>query len=161
MTKRRKRKTKRRSRKKSSKFSTRGLIIILIILGALLIGNRADLIDLNWQALNNGDLGQAISITQTGDEALENVQEALNVNVDEEVLNTISQEVLETAEDVLENENLSNIISTSPQTPVIVEPVSGEWYHLYFTSPQYPDEPETRVYTVPNGPDRHHQQRST
>ncbi len=36
-------------------------------------------------------------------------------------------------------------------TPVAVEPVSGEWYQLYFTSPQYPDEPETRVDTIMQG----------
>lgn len=32
-----------------------------------------------------------------------------------------------------------------------VEPVSGEWYKLYFTSPRYPDEPETRVDTIEQG----------
>ncbi|HRV94904.1 MAG TPA: phospholipase D-like domain-containing protein [Anaerolineae bacterium] len=35
--------------------------------------------------------------------------------------------------------------------PVVVEPVSGEWYQLYFTSPQYPDDERTRVYTLIDG----------
>ncbi|MCB0165038.1 MAG: phospholipase [Anaerolineae bacterium] len=35
--------------------------------------------------------------------------------------------------------------------PVVVEPVSGEWYKLYFTSPQYPDDERTRVYTIVDG----------
>jgi phosphatidylserine/phosphatidylglycerophosphate/cardiolipin synthase-like enzyme len=35
--------------------------------------------------------------------------------------------------------------------PVAVEPVSGEWYQLYFTSPQYPDDPATRVNTTAQG----------
>ena len=35
--------------------------------------------------------------------------------------------------------------------PVVAQPVSGEWYRLYFTSPQFPDEPATRVDTISPG----------
>ncbi|MEW5958504.1 MAG: phospholipase D-like domain-containing protein [Chloroflexota bacterium] len=38
------------------------------------------------------------------------------------------------------------------QEPVaVVEPVGGEWYRLYFTSPQYPDEPARRVDLIEQG----------
>ena len=53
-------------------------------------------------------------------------------------------------EAILAGENLEEAIATPRPTPVVVEPVSGEWYQLYFTSPQYPDEPETRVSTLSN-----------
>lgn len=54
-------------------------------------------------------------------------------------------------ESLLAGDNLEEVIATPRPTPVVVQPVSGQWYRLYFTSPQYPDEPETRVQTVPNG----------
>jgi len=42
--------------------------------------------------------------------------------------------------------------STGPgPTVVAVEPVSGDWYQLYFTSPQYPDEPANRIHTIKDG----------
>ena len=47
--------------------------------------------------------------------------------------------------------NVSDSISTPAATPVRVEPVSGEWYRLYFTSPQYPDVPATRHQTITSG----------
>lgn len=37
------------------------------------------------------------------------------------------------------------------QAAVAVEPVSGEWYRLYFTTPHYPDEPATRVENIQQG----------
>lgn len=52
---------------------------------------------------------------------------------------------------ILAGENLEEAIATPRPTPVVVQPVSGEWYRLYFTSPQYPDTPETRVNTLPAG----------
>lgn len=39
----------------------------------------------------------------------------------------------------------------APPQRLVVEPVSGEWYRLYFTSPQYPDEPASRVNTTAQG----------
>jgi phosphatidylserine/phosphatidylglycerophosphate/cardiolipin synthase-like enzyme len=42
--------------------------------------------------------------------------------------------------------------STRPSpTVVVVEPVSGDWYQLYFTTPQYPDEPASRVHAIKDG----------
>lgn len=61
---------------------------------------------------------------------------------------------------LLSGEDLSQAISapsTSGQSrnalsaPVRVEPVVGEWYRLYFTTPQYPDEQETRTQTIVDG----------
>jgi phosphatidylserine/phosphatidylglycerophosphate/cardiolipin synthase-like enzyme len=57
---------------------------------------------------------------------------------------------------LLEGEDIETVISIpgedGPNQPVlVVEPVSGEWYKLYFTSPQYPDTPETRVGLVEQG----------
>ncbi len=56
---------------------------------------------------------------------------------------------------LLEGQDIETVISVpgedSSNPPVIVEPVSGEWYKLYFTSPQYPDAPETRVNLVEQG----------
>lgn len=56
---------------------------------------------------------------------------------------------------LLEGQDIETVISVpgedSSSPPVIVEPVSGEWYKLYFTSPQYPDAPETRVNLVEQG----------
>lgn len=54
-------------------------------------------------------------------------------------------------EALLSGAELEEVVSTPPPTPVVVEPVSGEWYRLYFTSPQYPDEPATRVSAVAEG----------
>lgn len=97
MTKRRKSR-KRSSRKKG--FSLRSVLLILLILGALLAGQRLGLFQVNWEAvLEEGDLSRAI------------VQEPA----------------------------------------VVIEPVTGEWYRLYFTSPQYPDEPDTRVDLIEQG----------
>lgn len=38
-----------------------------------------------------------------------------------------------------------------PSEPVVVEPVTAEWYQLYFTSPQFPDEEATRVPITEQG----------
>jgi len=40
---------------------------------------------------------------------------------------------------------------TSTPPAITVEPISGEWYQLYFTTPHYPDEPATRVDTIEQG----------
>jgi phosphatidylserine/phosphatidylglycerophosphate/cardiolipin synthase-like enzyme len=62
---------------------------------------------------------------------------------------------------LLSGEDSGPAISTEPQVgpderkpaaaPVAAAPVSGEWYQLYFTSPQYPDEPASRVHTIEEG----------
>ena len=56
---------------------------------------------------------------------------------------------------LLEGQDIETVISVpgeeSSDQPVLVEPVSGEWYKLYFTSPQYPDAPETRVDLMEQG----------
>jgi len=97
MTKRRKSK-KRTSRKKG--FSLRSVLLILVILGALFLGQRLGLFQVNWKAVfEEGDLGRAIA----------------------------------------------------KEPVVVVEPATGEWYRLYFTSPQYPDEAETRVDLIEQG----------
>ncbi|MCB0193711.1 MAG: phospholipase [Anaerolineae bacterium] len=49
---------------------------------------------------------------------------------------------------LVEGGDLEDVIYSPP---VEVEPISGEWYQLYFTSPQYPDEERTRVYTMVDG----------
>lgn len=45
------------------------------------------------------------------------------------------------------------LLTGEPSSPtvVVVEPVSGDWYQLYFTSPQYPDEPARRVHVIKDG----------
>jgi phosphatidylserine/phosphatidylglycerophosphate/cardiolipin synthase-like enzyme len=48
-------------------------------------------------------------------------------------------------------ENVANVTATPPAAPAKATPVSGEWYRLYFTSPQYPDKPETRLNTIVDG----------
>jgi len=52
---------------------------------------------------------------------------------------------------LLNSEELSNIISEPSPPPVVVEPITGEWYQLYFTTPAYPDEPATRAETIMQG----------
>lgn len=60
------------------------------------------------------------------------------------------QEALKTTGDNGTSQIPSGEESTGSQ-PVAAEPVSGEWYQLYFTSPQYPDDPATRVHTIVQG----------
>jgi phosphatidylserine/phosphatidylglycerophosphate/cardiolipin synthase-like enzyme len=61
---------------------------------------------------------------------------------------------------VLSGEDLSQAVSGPSDSgqsrntlsePVRVEPISGEWYRLYFTTPQFPDEQETRTQTIVDG----------
>jgi phosphatidylserine/phosphatidylglycerophosphate/cardiolipin synthase-like enzyme len=52
---------------------------------------------------------------------------------------------------LLSGEELSQVISEPSPTPLIVQPVIGEWYQLYFTSPTYPDEPAARAETIMQG----------
>jgi phosphatidylserine/phosphatidylglycerophosphate/cardiolipin synthase-like enzyme len=107
MTKRRKRSKKKSPRaKKGGGISLSGLIVIGLIAGVLFIGDRAGLIDVDWQAFLN---------------------EIISENVDQ------SDSAFE------------------PPPAVAVEPVGGEWYELYFTTPRYPDEPATRVDTIKDG----------
>lgn len=57
---------------------------------------------------------------------------------------------------LLEGKDLETVVSIPgeddpSQSVLVVEPASGEWYKLYFTSPQYPDVVETRVDLVEQG----------
>ena len=52
---------------------------------------------------------------------------------------------------LLNSEELSNIISEPSPRPVVVTPITGEWYQLYFTTPAYPDEPAARAETIMQG----------
>lgn len=54
-------------------------------------------------------------------------------------------------EALLSGENLDGAASAPASTPVRVEPVTGEWYKIYFSTPQFPDEPETRTQTIVDG----------
>lgn len=46
---------------------------------------------------------------------------------------------------------IGDSVSENRTGPTVVEPVTGEWYQLYFTSPQYPDDEQTRVYKIVDG----------
>lgn len=56
-------------------------------------------------------------------------------------------------EGLLGGKDIEQVVSVPvvKPTPVVVQPVSGEWYRLYFTSPQYPDQPENRVNLIEQG----------
>ena len=54
-------------------------------------------------------------------------------------------------EALLSGENGDGAISAPAPTPIRVEPITGEWYKIYFTTPQFPDEPETRTQTIVDG----------
>ena len=91
-----------------------------------MIGDQIGLVDVDWQRVN-----QAVS--SIGDQiGLSHID---------------GQELLEEALSTLEDE----IQSISAPSPVPVEPVSGEWYQLYFTTPHYPDDPATRVDVIEQG----------
>jgi len=47
--------------------------------------------------------------------------------------------------------NSDGAVSAPASTPIRVEPVTGEWYKIYFTTPHYPDEPEIRTQTIVDG----------
>ncbi len=102
---------KRKSKKKKSGSSLGTVILILLIGGALFVGNRFGLVDVDVQAFL--------------DEAFEIVGE--------------------------ENPLGDGGAFEPPSEPVVVEPVTSEWYQLYFTSPQFPDEETNRVRLVEQG----------
>jgi phosphatidylserine/phosphatidylglycerophosphate/cardiolipin synthase-like enzyme len=54
-------------------------------------------------------------------------------------------------EGLLSGRDLDKVISEAPAAPVVATPIKGEWYQLYFTSPNYPDEPATRAETIASG----------
>lgn len=105
---------KRKSSKRNSSLSLRSIIVLLLFVGALYLGERTGLIDVNWQAVLDGDFERALDTGQT----------------------------------VAGQQGSADF---APSQPVAVEPVTGEWYQLYFTSPQYPDEEGTRINTTAQG----------
>ena len=52
---------------------------------------------------------------------------------------------------VMSGEDLDQVVSTPKQDVVAVVPATGKWYSLYFSSPQYPDEKDTRVDSISQG----------
>jgi phosphatidylserine/phosphatidylglycerophosphate/cardiolipin synthase-like enzyme len=67
-------------------------------------------------------------------------------------LGYIDADTLEAIVGIFTDQESSSEQTGSPQTtPVVVEPVSGEWYKIYFTTPQYPDKVETQVETIATG----------
>lgn len=54
---------------------------------------------------------------------------------------------------LLSGEDLEQVISDQPTAPapVVATPISGEWYQLYFTTPNYPDEAANRRQTIIGG----------
>lgn len=45
-------------------------------------------------------------------------------------------------------EVITDLDQDTTQDEPPAEPVTGAWYQLYFSSPQFPDEPETRINTI-------------
>lgn len=105
---------RRKSSKGKSSLSLRSILVLLLLVGAMYLGERAGLIDVNWEAVLEGDFERALNDGQ----AVAGQQGAGDF---------------------------------APSQPVAVEPVTGEWYQLYFTSPQYPDEVGTRVNSTAQG----------
>ena len=95
-------KKRKRSSRKNAGLSIGGIILIIIVACALFAGERAGLVDVDWEAAMSG-------------------------------------------------EDLDKIIDTPQQDAVVVVPATGDWYSLYFSSPQYPDEKENRVDTISQG----------
>ena len=69
------------------------------------------------------------------------------------LINVDVKAFLDEAFEILGEDNpLSDEGASAPsQTPIVVQPVTSEWYQLYFTSPQYPDKEATRVHIIEDG----------
>lgn len=73
----------------------------------------------------------------------------INVDVQEFLDEVLSGELGQDAEADVSSPGGSQPVPTS--APVAIEPVEGEWYRLYFTTPRYPDEPANRTETIVQG----------
>ncbi len=103
MTKKRKSTGSSKSSRAGSRLTLTGLVIIGLILGCLFLADWAGLVQVDWNALLEGEeIGQVVN-------------------------------------------------QPAAPPPVVVEPVSGDWYQLFFSSPRYPDEPAARVDTIQQG----------
>jgi phosphatidylserine/phosphatidylglycerophosphate/cardiolipin synthase-like enzyme len=127
VTKKRKRSSSKQStRKKQGNSLLNSILLVLVLLGGLFICNQLGLIEVNWQRI-----GQvAVTIGQQAETGDLDVETALD-----QILTTVEEEV--------------QTVTDSPAA--VVEPVNGEWYQLYFTTPHYPDEPATRVDLITQG----------